>query len=175
MNGVPENGNARVLWLTRPELNESVTAAFTIDGRTIYKAGYYKLCIAFRDSSVDPAEGYVDIDPRLMDALWEIQRYYRRAGIHEPIEIFSGFRTPEYNERVGGKPKSLHKLARAVDFAVRNVPVGHTGRVALALPDWLVGGVGIYHDDDHIHIDTGDRIGRIWCNHDEHACSASEI
>ena len=169
--------DVRELWLYRRETDETVRAPFTLDGVNIWKCGYYKLCIAFRDVSpgVDPVEGYVQVDPRMIDALWEIQRYYHSVGVDRPIEIYSGFRTPATNERVGGTTKSYHKLARAVDFSVQGVPIGHTGKVAMALPAALVGGLGIYHDDDHVHIDTGPRDGRVWCDHDEHTCSAAEI
>jgi len=166
---------ARYLWLSRPETRDSIRAPFTLDGVHIYKKGYYELCVAFRDISVDPTIGYVQIDPRLIDALWEIQQYYFRNGVSRPIEIYSGFRTPAHNELVGGASRSFHPQARAVDFGIPGIPPKHTGAVALALPSWLVGGVGIYADDDHVHIDTGPRAGRVWCNHDEHTCSAAEI
>lgn len=177
----------RVLVLARG--GEAVEAPWTLDGRTIYKPGYYKLCAAFRDTHVDPVEGYVQIDPLLIDALWEIQQYYARiwrvygldrlSGERRPIiDILSGFRTPATNEAVGGVSGSFHMQARAADFKVRGIPVRHTGRVAAAMPSWLVAGIGVYNDDEHVHADTGKRFGTrraIWCDHDEHVCSDAEL
>lgn len=167
--------DVRYLWLTGGAVPAGVRAAFTIDGVTIYKPGYYRLCAAFADTSVNPQVGYVQIDPRLIDGLWEIQRYYRSIGIDAPLEIHSGFRTPAHNELVGGVSGSYHLVARAVDFTVRGVPARHTGRVARALPGSLIGGVGTYVDDDHVHVDTGPRDGRFWCGEDQHACRPDEL
>jgi len=155
----------RVLRLRRAD-EPVIEAAFTLDGSSIYRHGYYELCKAFRDPHVDVQTGYVQIDPRLIDALWELQR--RADGA--TITILSGFRTPRTNEMVGGAARSFHPRAMACDFAVDGLAPVQVGRILEQFPAELVGGIGVYNDDGHVHADTGPRLGRVWCNHDEHAC-----
>jgi uncharacterized protein YcbK (DUF882 family) len=158
--------SARVLSLRRPG-EATITAAFTLDGVRVYRAGYYQLCRALRDPHVDPREGYVQVDPRLIDALWELQR--RVDG--RVITVLSGYRTPATNEAVGGATASYHLRAMASDFAIDGASPRQVGRLLTAFPSWLVGGIGIYEDDGHVHIDMGPRDGRVWCDHAERSCA----
>lgn len=41
-----------------------------------------------------------------------------RVFLNKPINITSGYRTPEYNASVGGKPSSKHMVAQAADIQV---------------------------------------------------------
>ena len=43
-----------------------------------------------------------------------------RDYIKEPIIITSGFRTPEYNKKIGGVTESQHTQGEAVDFITNN-------------------------------------------------------
>lgn len=43
-----------------------------------------------------------------------------REYIGDPIHVNSGYRTPAYNAKVGGKPKSKHLTAEAADLTVKN-------------------------------------------------------
>lgn len=45
---------------------------------------------------------------------WILQRI--RDHINQPLIINSGYRTEEYNRKVGGSNNSYHKTAKAVDF-----------------------------------------------------------
>src|SRR5690348_16434816 len=83
------------LWLVRQDTGESASEPFSLDGKTIYKPGYYQLCAMLRDAHVDPTVGYVLISIRLVETLWAIQQYLGRAGIREPIIVHSGYRTPQ--------------------------------------------------------------------------------
>lgn len=41
-----------------------------------------------------------------------------RDEIQKPIVINSGYRSPDYNKKIGGKPKSFHMKAMAADIKV---------------------------------------------------------
>ena len=51
------------------------------------------------------------VDPDLYLLLEEI-----RADFGEPIYINSGYRSPEHNKKVGGKPNSFHVKGQAADI-----------------------------------------------------------
>lgn len=70
-----------------------------------------------------------------------------RDELGEPIHVNSGYRTPSYNKKVGGKPASQHLLARAADITVKS----KTPRQLAAVIERLIkagimkqGGLGIY-------------------------------
>lgn len=43
-----------------------------------------------------------------------------RDTIKEPIRINSGYRTPEYNNEIGGESNSKHMIAQAADITIQN-------------------------------------------------------
>jgi uncharacterized protein YcbK (DUF882 family) len=43
-----------------------------------------------------------------------------RDEIGEPLTILSGYRTPSWNKRVGGKPNSYHMKAMAADLTTKS-------------------------------------------------------
>lgn len=70
-----------------------------------------------------------------------------RDELGEPIRINSGYRSPSYNRRIGGKPASKHLLAQAADITVK----GRTPRQLAAIIERLIrtgkmkqGGIGLY-------------------------------
>lgn len=78
-----------------------------------------------------------------------------RDEIGEAIHINSGYRTPAYNKKVGGKPKSQHLTASAADITAKS----YTPKRLAAVVDRLIkerkiwfGGVGIY--PGFIHVDV---------------------
>ena len=81
--------------------------------------------------------------------------YFNARGI-----ILSAYRTPQYNEKVGGKSSSFHLKGMALDLRYENVsPVA----VALYFEYVLLkdkGGIGLYKGQNFTHIDIGDRIAR---------------
>lgn len=83
-----------------------------------------------------------------MDALQRLRLMIRR-----PIAINSYYRSPEYNERIGGAPASYHLLGKAVDTTLWNGNI--TGRAQLVYFATLCGfrGFGFYPTFNHI--DTG--------------------
>lgn len=73
----------------------------------------------------------------------------------KPIKINSGFRTPEHNAEVGGKPNSQHLLGNAADVEVEGMT---PTEVYIALSGWK-GGLGHYPNKPNrpgwCHIDDG--------------------
>ena len=66
-----------------------------------------------------------------------------------PIQITSGYRTPEHNAKVGGHKNSYHTKGQAADIVVQGMPAS---RVQHLLKNWS-GGLGSY--DSFTHIDIG--------------------
>lgn len=78
-----------------------------------------------------------------------------RDYIGEPLHVNSGYRTPEYNKKVGGKPKSQHLLAKASDLTTKN----KTPKQLHAIIEKLIsekkmkqGGLGLYKGFVHYDI-----------------------
>ncbi len=95
-----------------------------------------------------------DIDPELMDILWEIQL----AGRHvDTYEVISAYRSPETNgllrSRSNGVAKmSQHIPGKAIDVRLRGLDTKTLRDIALGLER---GGVGFYAKSDFVHVDTG--------------------
>lgn len=95
-----------------------------------------------------------DIDPQLLDILWEVQQV---AGHHDTFEIMSAYRSPETNEMLranssGVAQGSQHLLGTAIDVRLRGLDTAKLRDTAIELQR---GGVGYYAQSDFVHIDTG--------------------
>jgi len=95
-----------------------------------------------------------DIDPTLLDILWEVQQ---AAGHHDTFEIISAYRSPETNEMLrasssGVAQGSQHLLGTAIDVRLRGFDTAKLRDTAIELQR---GGVGYYAESDFVHIDTG--------------------
>lgn len=73
-----------------------------------------------------------------------------------PLVVVSGFRTPEWNKRVGGAAKSQHLTSSALDLRSATLPADELHRIYL----WMIrthqvddGGLGLYKS--WLHIDLG--------------------
>lgn len=84
-----------------------------------------------------------DIDPRLIEMLERV-----RAHFDCPVVITSGYRSPDYNRRVGGAKNSYHVKGMAADIKVKGV----TPREVFAFCDreFPNGGVGRYPSFTHL-------------------------
>jgi len=94
------------------------------------------------------------MDQNLFNLLYAIQLV---GDTKKPIEILSGYRSVQTNERLrkhskGVAKHSYHTLARAIDFNIKDRYLKDTLKVARKLE---VGGVGYYPKSSFIHIDTG--------------------
>ena len=81
-----------------------------------------------------------------------------RDEINTPLVVVSGFRTPRYNEFVGGAEKSEHMFGRAIDI---KIPKDYTTEQIKNIFVDVNGsdfGIGLY--DTFIHIDSGTK--RTW-------------
>jgi hypothetical protein len=84
------------------------------------------------------------------------------AAVHfksQRIEVISGYRSPKFNDALSKKGRhvageSKHSMGGAMDFRL-------AGKDAATVGNWLEenfdGGVGIYVEDNFVHIDTGER------------------
>ena len=95
-----------------------------------------------------------DIDPALLDLLFEIRQ---ATGSRKPFQVISCYRSPNTNEMLrrtgGGVAKdSFHMRGRAIDVRLADVPTTALRQIALELGR---GGVGYYEASDFVHVDTG--------------------
>lgn len=88
------------------------------------------------------------VAPRLVMVLESIRTHFGAA-----VTINSGYRTPQYNAKVGGVAHSQHCYGTAADISVRGqTPEAVAAYARQLMPDW--GGVGIYAKKGFTHIDV---------------------
>lgn len=79
-----------------------------------------------------------------------------RDTIGEPLQILSGYRSPEHNKRVGGKKASYHMKAMAADLTCKSLRPRQLHSVILKLISQgkiKNGGLGLY--PGFVHYDIG--------------------
>lgn len=87
----------------------------------------------------------VKVDDELLQKLQKL-----RDTLDKPILINSGYRTLEYNKKVGGSPKSQHMEGKAVDIRVNEMTPEQVAKIAEQVG---FRGIGIYKT--FVHVDTG--------------------
>lgn len=86
------------------------------------------------------------VAPRLVMVLESIRAHFGAA-----VTINSGYRTPEYNAKVGGAAHSQHCYGMAADIVVKGqTPEAVAAFARTLMPDW--GGVGVYKSFTHIDV-----------------------
>ena len=152
----------RTLSLVRPQTGERAKVLYWKDGEVIDSA-YQELCHVLRDVNGKRAAA---IDPKLFETLWGTQAFIERYGITQPLEILSGYRTAESNNRLReqGIPaarQSLHLQGKAADIRVPRLSAEVLGGL---IKSFRTGGVGFYYRSGPaggwIHTDTG--LQRTW-------------
>ena len=112
------------------------------------KDGDKKLSTNFKVKEFASKDGSnaVLVAPRLVMVLQSLRSHFCAA-----VTINSGYRTPQYNAKVGGVTDSQHCYGTAADIVVRGKTPAQVAAYARQLmPDW--GGVGVY--DSFCHIDV---------------------
>lgn len=78
-----------------------------------------------------------------------------REHLNRPIVVLSGYRTAEYNKKVGGAPHSQHLVARAADIIVSGISPYSLAQIIeeLIREEFMKqGGIGLY--DTFTHYDV---------------------
>ena len=126
--------------------------------RVEYKAsGEFKqdALLQLREFLADWRDGeQADIDPALLDALYQIRE---AAGSTGTFEVISAYRSQATNDMLRSKSNgvarsSQHRLGKAIDVRLSDLDTKKLHTTALALG---LGGVGYYRKSDFVHIDTG--------------------
>ncbi len=86
----------------------------------------------------------VIVDSELINILEDI-----RAHFNKPVNITSGYRTPEYNAKIGGVKNSQHTKGTAADIKVKGVPARKVQEY-LKHKYWDRYGIGSYLTFTHI-------------------------
>ena len=153
----------RTITLVRPESGEKANLLYWKDGEIIDPA-YQELCHLLRD--VNGGGVTVAMDPKLLELLWATQAFVARYGMTAPLQVLSGYRTPESNKHLieTGVPaarKSLHMDGKAADIRISNLDSEVLGNL---IKSFRQGGVGFYYRQTKqggwIHADTG--VQRAW-------------
>lgn len=114
------------------------------DGKLKLSAHFTAREFACKDGS-DP----FFVAPGLVQVLEAVREHF--GG--KPVRINSGYRTPPYNQRVGGKSRSQHLYGMAADITIPGVSPAEVGAYARRImPNH--GGVGIYMKKGFTHIDV---------------------
>jgi uncharacterized protein YcbK (DUF882 family) len=152
----------RTLDLVRPATGERSKLLYWKDGEVLPSA-YEQICHILRDVRGNKIK---EIDPKLLETLWATQAYVERFGMGQPLQILSGYRTPETNRQLieDGVPaarKSLHLEGRAADIRLTKL---HEEVLGGLIQSFRQGGVGFYYrpsaQGGWIHTDTG--LQRTW-------------
>lgn len=98
--------------------------------------------------------GFNTVDAELITVLQDIRDHFGK-----PITINSGCRCESYNKKVGGSPGSQHKLGRAADIDVKDMP---PESVQHYLEGKYSGLYGIGRYNTFTHIDTRSGVSARW-------------
>ena len=87
---------------------------------SLFNQGAHRISAHFRIKEFAQKDGRCDkilIDSELIEALEDV-----RVHFNAPVIITSGYRTPEYNAKIGGVKNSQHTKGAAADIKVKGVP-----------------------------------------------------
>lgn len=141
----------RLLSMVNLHTGEKLSAEYWVKGRYQRDAlkAFSRLLRDHRNNTVHA------IDPKLLDLVHSLSRKLGRRG---PIEIVSGYRSPESNamlreaDHSGVAQNSFHMRGMAMDLRVPGLSTRNLQRAALSLRG---GGVGYYPESNFVHVDVG--------------------
>jgi uncharacterized protein YcbK (DUF882 family) len=153
----------RTISLYRAATHEKLDLLYWKNG-AIVDGAYDRLCTILRDVQAGKT---IRMDPKLIETLWACQAFCARYGIHHPLTVLSGYRTPATNRKLieEGLPaarKSLHLDGQAADVRIVDLDPEVLGGLVKSFER---GGVGFYFRPGGamggwIHTDTG--VNRVW-------------
>ncbi len=76
-----------------------------------------------------------------------------RGLAEKPVVVHDGYRCPAHNLKVGGVADSEHTLGTAADVSIPGVKMQQMYELALQVPTFLHGGIGVY-DSTFLHLDV---------------------
>lgn len=139
----------RRLSLVRVATGEAWSGCYWQNG-AVDATGYPQVCSLMRDVAANQT---ASIHPRLLDLLCAIQAWVRPYGYTQPIQVLSGYRTPQTNASLEGAARnSMHLQGRAADIVLPGLPATYLGQLAAR---YAAGGVGFYVGRGFVHVDTG--------------------
>jgi uncharacterized protein YcbK (DUF882 family) len=146
------NGDTRTITLSNQHTNESGSFTFMVNG--VYDSGTLdKLNYFCRDWRLNEP---TKMDPHLFDIIWEV---YRESGSTQPIDVLSGYRSPQTNAMLRRRSRqvaehSQHMQGKAIDAHFLDVGTGRIRDIAMRMQ---AGGVGFYPTGNTpwVHIDSG--------------------
>ena len=133
------NGDTRTIVLTNGHTNESGSFTYMVDG--VYdQATLDKLNWFLRDWRLNEP---TKMDPKLFDIVWEV---YRESGSKQPIDVLSGYRSPQTNAMLRRRSRqvakySQHMEGKAMDARFQDVDTATIRDIAMRMQ---AGGVGFY-------------------------------
>ncbi len=146
------NGDTRTVDFSNQHTNESGSFTYMVNG--VYdQAALDRLDWFMRDWRLNEP---TKMDPRLFDIVWEV---YRESGSREPIDVLSGYRSPQTNAMLRRRSSqvaqySQHMEGRAIDAHFVDVGTARIRDIAMRMQE---GGVGFYPSGatPWVHIDSG--------------------
>lgn len=147
------NGDTRTVVFSNQHTNEEASVTYMVNG--VYdQAALDKLNWFMRDWRLNEP---TKMDPHLFDIIWEV---YRESGSRQPIDVLSGFRSPQTNAMLRRRSRqvaehSQHMQGKAIDAHFIDVSPARIRDIAMRMQG---GGVGFYPSGmtPWVHIDSGD-------------------
>src|SRR5271166_2092770 len=145
------DGDTRTVIFSNQHTNEEGSFTYMVNG--VYdQAVLDKLNWFMRDWRLNEP---TKMDPRLFDIIWEV---YRESGSRDPIDVLSGYRSPQTNAMLRRRSRqvaehSQHMEGRAIDAHFVDVGPARIRDIAMRMQE---GGVGFYPTGvTWVHIDSG--------------------
>jgi uncharacterized protein YcbK (DUF882 family) len=145
------NGDTRTVVFSNDHTNEQGSFTYMVNG--VYdQAVFDKLNWFMRDWRLNEP---TKMDPHLFDIIWEV---YRESGSTQPIDVLSGYRSPQTNAMLRRRSRqvaehSQHMEGRAIDAHFVDVGPARIRDIAMRMEE---GGVGFYPTGvTWVHIDSG--------------------